>query len=132
MNSHSPPQKKSLSVWLLSRQNLGLKIQISIAAIALLTVGILAFNERSIRQKRQIAYDTIISIDVAKQPGAVMVAAEDFLSDSPLSGKDAREETVKDLYTQAFVTWFIQQPDNLDNASLQSQVERYKALTESR
>jgi hypothetical protein len=130
---HATPQpsREPFLAWICSRQNLGLKAQTAIATIALLIVGNLSLYELSVRTERKTAYNQILTLDPQQDSTEIIAAAEQFLSHRPLSGKDAREARVKELYTQAFVNWFLQQPDALNEATTQAQFERYQNLTQT-
>lgn len=129
---HATPQpsREPFLAWVCSRQNLGLKAQMAIATLALLVVGNLSLYELSVRTDRKTAYNQILALDPQQDSTEIIAAAEQFLSRRPLSGKDAREARVKELYTQAFVNWFLQQPD-LNQATAQDQYERYQNLTQA-
>ncbi|MBD0336837.1 MAG: hypothetical protein ICV62_15210 [Cyanobacteria bacterium Co-bin13] len=123
------PSREPLLPWLFSRQNPVLKTQMALAIAALLVAGGLGLYELSVRQTRARAYAQLMTAAQADQPLAVMDSAETFLSRSPLSGKDAREAQVKQLYAQAFVSWFLQQPGAPEAATLQRYQQRYQELT---
>ena len=53
--------------------------------------------------------------------------AEAYFSNTPLSGKDVRDERVIDLYSQALVRWFVGREGELDADALQH-IERYQTL----
>jgi hypothetical protein len=119
------PSHEPLVPWLFSRQDIGLKGQMAAAIAALLTAGSLGFYELSVRTTRARAYTQLITAAQNNQLLDVIDSAETFLARSPLSGRDAREPEVKQLYTQAFVQWSLQQPNTLDEKTLQ----RYQNLT---
>lgn len=123
------PGGEPFLAWVFSRQNLGLKVQAAITAVALLAVGSLGLYEMSVRSTRQTAYEQIVNADLQQNPGEVIAAAEKFLSRRSLSYKDAREAQVKELYTQAFISWFLQQSEVSDEETIQAQFDRYQTLT---
>ncbi|MBD2259302.1 hypothetical protein [Pseudanabaena sp. FACHB-2040] len=123
------PSHEPLLPWLFSRQNPVLKTQMALAIAALLAAGGLGLYEFSVRTTRARAYAELVTAAQADRPLVVMESAETFLSRSTLSGKDAREAQVKQLYTQAFVSWFLQQPNSPEAATLQRYGQRYRELT---
>ena len=116
--------------WLFSRQNPILKMQMGSALVALLIAGGLGLYELSTRSIRASAYAQLLDANQRDEFINVMESAETFLSRTPLSGKDARESQVRDLYSQAFVNWFMQQPALPQDSDVQSHVNRYQKLME--
>lgn len=124
------PSQEPFLPWLFSRQNPLLKAQMGAAVVALLIAGSLGLYELSTRSTRARAYAQLLEANQQDKFINVMESAETFLSRTPLSGKDARESQVKDLYSQAFVNWFMQQPTSPQDSKVHRHVNRYQKLME--
>lgn len=114
--------------WLFSRQDPTLKMQMGAAVIALLVASGLGLYEISTRSIRARAYTQLLDANQRNELINVMKSAETFLSRTPLSGKDARENQVKNLYSQAFVNWFMQQHTSPKDSDVHNYYNRYKKL----
>lgn len=113
--------------WLFSLRGLRVKIQ-AVAAIALLLLASgLAIREFSNRKARDIAYHQIQAAASSKDYLSVIRGAETFFSNPILSDRDAREQQVGTLYSEAIVRWFVSRGDELD-AGAQAHIDRYRRL----
>lgn len=113
--------------WLFNNRDWRIKIQ-AVAAIALvLLVGFLAVRDLSIRAARAAAFAQIVAAAETEDALGIIQGAEAFLASQPLSGRDGRDQQVVDLYTEAFVRWFVGLDDAPD-AEAEAHVGRYQAL----
>lgn len=113
--------------WLFSLQDMRLKIQAA-AAVVLVLVGIgLATREFLHRQARDQAYEQILTASAHKDYHKVIECAEIFFRNPILSGKDGRDQQVRDLYDEGLVRWFVEKDGVLD-ADAQAHLERHRAL----
>lgn len=128
MQTQPQPSFEPFLPWLFSCQHVGLKSQMAMAIAALLTVGGLGLYEWSVRSIRTRTYQALLIAAEQDQPQAMLDNADTFLSQRPLSGKDAREDQVKKLYAQAFVDWFIQQSTLPADDTVQQYTQRYRDL----
>ena len=122
------PSHEPILPWIFSRQHPILKAQVALAMLALFAAGGLGLYEFSVRSMRARAYEKILAAAQQNQSIEILDGAETFLSYSPLSGKDAREDQVKDLYSKTFVAWFMQQPDSSENSTVKRYARRYQQL----
>ena len=124
------PSQEPFLPWLFSGRHLRLKAEMAVAITALLTAGGLGLYEFSVRTSRARAYERILTAEQRNQPLAIMDEAEIFLARTPLSGRDAREDQVKNLYTKTFVNWFLQQPELTEDSNVEHYAKRYQQLIE--
>ena len=115
------------TLWLFSRQDISLKFQAALAGVLLLTAGGLTIRESLVRSARDNTYKQILEAAERQDHLSVVKEAEAFFATAPLSGKDERNQQVKQLYAQAFVRWVFQQGDPLDEKAL-VHIKRYQAL----
>jgi hypothetical protein len=114
-------------LWLLSRQDIRIKLQAVIATVLVLTAAGLTIQDTSVRSARDAAYRQILEANQGQDYLKVLEGAEKFFANTPLSGKDGRDQQVKNLYSKALVRWFAQQTDPL-NADTQARIKRYRAV----
>jgi hypothetical protein len=100
--------------WFFSLRGMRIKIQAAAAVILLLVAGVLAVRESSHRRARTVAYQQIQAAADSKDYLGVVQGAEAFFSNPLLSGRDARETEIRELYDRAFVHWFVSQGNELD------------------
>lgn len=112
--------------WLFSGQDKLIKIQAAIAIILVLLVGGLAIRDFVARSTRDAAYNQIIEAIKNQDYLSVIKGAESYFANTPLSGKDKRDEQVIDICREAFVRWFVEL-DELDHEA-QAHIERYQTL----
>jgi tetratricopeptide (TPR) repeat protein len=113
-------------LWLFAREAFFAKLLAMVALIAILTTALWGITEQRNRRTRDIAYEQVISNGRQGNRLAVLDAAERFLS-ARVSGEDAREETVRSYYDEAFVRWFVSQ-DRTTEAS-QKHLATYRVLS---
>lgn len=114
-------------LWLLSRQDIRIKLQAVVATVLVLAAAGLTIQDTSVRSARDAAYRQILEANQGQDYLKVLEGAEKFFANTPLSGKDGRNQQVKNLYSKALVRWFAQQTDPL-NADTQARIKRYRAL----
>ena len=119
-----------LTYWFFSRKDLRIKAQ-AIAAIILLVIGgVLSLREWWARGTRDQAFLRILQSADQQQNLGVIEAAEEFLANPPLFGKDIRAQGVLDYYDQAIVRWLIENQGQ-DKTDTENHLNRYKQLTAS-
>lgn len=121
-------EAEPLLPWLFSRQDIRLKAQATIASLLVLTTGGLLIRDSVVRTTRNTAYQQILSAHQQQEYLAVVKGAEAFLSRAPLSGKDDRNQQVKQLYSEALVRWLARQ-SNQPQPDTQKRIDRYWVLT---
>ena len=113
--------------WLFSSQDKRIKIQAAIASILILVAGGSGIQDRWRISARESAYQQILAAEQNQDNLSVVQGAETFFANSPLSGKDGRNEQIRELYTQSLVRWFAQQ-ENSPDADAQKHLERYRQV----
>jgi hypothetical protein len=113
--------------WLFSSQDKRIKIQAAIASVLVLVAGGLGIQDKLRISARENAYQQILAAEQIQDNLSVVQGAETFFANSPLSGKDGRNEQVMELYTQSLVRWFAQQ-ENSPDADAQKHLERYRQI----
>ena len=113
--------------WLFSSQDKRIKIQAAIASILILVAGGLGIQDRWRISARESAYQQILAAEQNQDNLSVVQGAETFFASSPLSGKDGRNEQIRELYTKSLVRWFAQQ-ENSPDADAQKHLERYRQV----
>lgn len=116
--------------WLFSSQDIRIKAQAVVASVLMLTAGWLTLHDASVRSARDAAYEKILAAEQQQDYLSVVKGAEAFFANSPLSGKDGRNQQVMQLYSKALVRWVAQQEDQLDDKA-QEHLERYQAVMNS-
>jgi hypothetical protein len=123
-----PPSRESAFA------DLGMRVILQVAVAVLLlaaAVGLFVYDTRA-RQKRDAAFQQVLSANDQREYLRVIEGAEQFLSNSSLNGADdGREESIVGLYKEALVHWVAQRPGGLDADAL-ARVERFKRLAKSR
>lgn len=114
--------------------DLGMRVilQVAVAVILLAAAaGLFAYDIRA-RQKRDAAFQQVVSAHDRREYLRVIEGAEQFLTNPPLRGpRDGREESVVGLYSEALVHWVAQRPGSLDADAL-ARVERFKRMVNGR
>jgi hypothetical protein len=113
--------------WLFSRQDIRIKLQAAAASVLVLTAAGLTIQDTSVRSARDAAYRQVLEANQGQDYLKVLEGAEKFFANTPLSGKDGRDEQVKNLSSEALVRWFAQQREPL-NADAQARIKRYRAV----
>ena len=113
--------------WLFSRQDIQIKAQVAVASVLMLTAGWLTFHDASVRSARDAAYQQILAAEQRQDYLKVLKGAEAFFANTPLSGKDGRNQQVMQLYSKALVRWVAQQEGQLDGEA-QKHLDRYRAV----
>lgn len=116
--------------WVFSRQDLNLKLQATFASILVLIAGNLAIREPLVSSARNSAYEQITAEAKKDNYQGIVEEAEKFFANDPM-GRDNREREVKQLYDLAFMNWFLEQEDQLDDDAL-IHIKRYKAFSKNR
>jgi hypothetical protein len=114
--------------WLVSRQNVWLKVQAALSVIVLLLAISLGGYEYSVRTARAHAYEEISDAVQQNHLLGVVEGSEAFLSHQPLSGRDNREAEVKALYAEALTALFMQQAYIVEGSEIQRYIQRYREL----
>jgi hypothetical protein len=117
------------------RTNAGLDmrvtVQVVVAVILLVVAGGLLARDAWSRRARDTAFHQVIEANSKRDYLRVIQAAESFLTHQSVNGgRDAREDGVVSLYSEALVHWVAQQPGQLD-ANAHARVARYKQLVKS-
>lgn len=113
--------------WLLSRQDLRVKLQGLAAAVLLLLAGTWSWEEGHNRELRDTAYEQILEANAAGEKIAVLQGAEAFLSTPLRGGDDRREQQVLDIYSENLTRWIVEERNVLDEEDRQ-RIERYRQL----
>jgi tetratricopeptide (TPR) repeat protein len=113
--------------WLFSHQDRRVKLQATVALVLILSVAGLTIDAADRREARDVAYRQVAMAAATNDDLQVIEAAEVFLAARPRLGTDGREQQVQDLYSEAFVRWFVQQSDQPES-DVEKHVERYRAL----
>lgn len=123
-----PPEP--LSYWFFSRKDLTIKARAIVAIILLLTGGVLGLREWWARSTRDQAFVQMLQSADHQQHLGVIEAAEEFLTNMPLFGKDTRTQRVLDYYDQSLVHWLIESRDQ-HKANTEERINRYERLVGS-
>lgn len=116
---------------LLAELDLRVTLQVAVAVVLLSVAGVLLIRGAWARQTRDTSFRQMVDAAGRREYLSVIEAAEKFLTHMPLNGsRDAREEQVVSLYSEALVHWVAQQPGKLDAAAT-ARVERYRQLVKS-
>jgi hypothetical protein len=113
--------------WLLSRQDLRLKVQAAVAIGGLLVAGGLTVSDALARKVRDTAYHQIVEAAETQAYLGIIEGAEAFLAHPALNGYDERQRQVMDLYNEALVRWFVEQEGELDTEA-EAHLKRYHTL----
>ncbi|MBD1856722.1 MULTISPECIES: tetratricopeptide repeat protein [Leptolyngbya] len=110
--------------WLCSRQDQRIKLQAIAASLAVIVAGGVIVREQGVNAVRDMAYQQILSAYQQQNDQQVIQQAEQFFDHASLSGKDARNQKVIDIYSESLVRWIAQQekPDQ----TLQQRLDRYR------
>lgn len=111
-------------------QDIQIKHQVIVATVLLVTAGGLTIHDTSVRSARDAAYQQILEAEQQQDYLKVVKEAEVFFANTPLSGKDGRNQQVMQLYSKALVRWVAQQEDQL-NDNAQEHLKRYQAVMNS-
>lgn len=113
--------------WLLSRQDVRIKIQAAVASVLILTAGGLIVREQKASVVRDTAYQNILIASRHQNDLGVVEESETFFAHFPLSDKDGRKQKVMDLYSESLVRWLTQQGDTPTTAT-QEHLNRYRTV----
>lgn len=113
--------------WLFSPQDIRIKFQAVVASVLVVIAGGLTIHDTSVRSARDAAYQQILEAEQQQDYLKVVKGAEAFFANTPLSGKDGRNQQVMQLYSKALVRWVAQQEDQL-NDKAQEHLKRYQAV----
>jgi tetratricopeptide (TPR) repeat protein len=114
--------------WLLSRRGIWLKVQ-AVAASIVLALGIGMIVHRKVSDRvRDEAFNRILAGQERRDYQEIVRGIEAFLAHPPLTGRDAREARVRELYDEAIVRLFVGQGDP-DDPEVRAHVARYRKLT---
>lgn len=93
--------------WLFDKQNMRLKMLSFVAVVLLILVGSVAIREVIVRQAREGALTQVVAASEGQDDLVLIESAERFFSNKPLNRSEEQEAVVFELYTEAFVRWFI-------------------------
>jgi hypothetical protein len=125
--SQRQPSSEPFAFWLFSSKDRRIKLQAVAAILLVLLVGFLAIRDLSVRAARSAAFTRIVAAAEREDALGIIQGAEAFFSNRPLSGVDGRDQQVIDLYTEAFVRWFVGL-DSAPDTDAEAHVDRYQAL----
>lgn len=125
-SKHNKQKEKPFLFWFFSHQNILLKVQAVCASILLILGSILTIREVSIRSARNSSYQKILAEEQKGNYQEIFEEVEEFFTNEPIV-KDEREQEVKQIYDKAFVNWFLQQEEQLDENDL-VYLKRYKTF----
>jgi hypothetical protein len=91
--------------WLFSRQDKLVKMQGGIASVLLLVCSGLLVRESIVLSIRDSSYNKILKAKQNQNDQEVLQEAELFLRNTPLSGKDARTQPIRQLYSETMLNW---------------------------
>lgn len=114
-------------LWILSRQDMGLKMLAGLAGFFLIFTGVFMLRELSATSVRNRTYLEIIQAEREQDYQKIIEKAEEFLTNSSFKGKDVREDEVRLLYAQAFVQWIDNKEEKIDNNDWKI-INRYEQL----
>ncbi|MDJ0569112.1 MAG: hypothetical protein QNJ53_08680 [Pleurocapsa sp. MO_192.B19] len=124
------PGAEPLLPWLFSPQDKRIKLQAIVAIALVLGAGGLRIQDRLRSSARETAYQEILAAEQIQDDLGLVQNAEVFFANSPLSGKDGRNDQVMELYTESLVRWYAQQEISPD-ASARKHLERYHQVMET-
>lgn len=121
------PGGEPLLPWLFSSQDKRIKLQAIVASLLVIVAGGLGIQDRLRSSARETAYQKILAAEQIQDDLSLVQNAEVFFANSPISGKDIRNEQIIRLYRESLVRWFVQL-ENPPNASEQKHLERYRKV----
>lgn len=121
------PQNEPFLLWIVSRQDMGLKMLAGLAVFSLVFTGGFMLRELSATSVRNQTYLEIIQADREQDYQEIIKKAEEFLTNSSFKGKDVREDEVRLLYAQAFIQWIDNKGEKIDNNDWNI-INRYEQL----
>lgn len=116
--------------WLLSRQDISLKLLFIFATSSLLISGGLSIREIYNNYIRDTSYSVAVKEAKRQNYLKVVEASEQFLTHNPMKGKDERHQEIKKLYARGLIQWSSQQGEELDS-NLQTHIKTYQNLTQN-
>lgn len=114
--------------WLLSTRGLRIKLQVAVAVILLVYVGVVGVHDRKVQRLRDQAFVGVLQAADSNQPRGVVECAETFLSNPAAAQIDPREHKVLGYYEQALVQWLLEAaPEPAEE--VRRHLDRYHELT---
>jgi hypothetical protein len=123
-------RKDPFCSWLLSRQDIPLKLLFIFATSSLLISGGLSIREIYNNHIRNTSYSVAVKETKKQNYLKVVEASEQFLIHKPIKGKDQRGQEIKKLYAKGLIQWSSQQGEELDS-NLQTHIKTYQNLTKN-
>ena len=115
------------SLWLFSHHDKRIKLLAVAAVLAVFVIGGLTLQEFNLRFARDAGYNQMLEAAQRQDYAGVLVGAEAYLSNAPVSGPDERDSNVRDIYRKAFVRWFVGLEGQLDPQA-RAHIQRYQTL----
>jgi hypothetical protein len=114
--------------WLLTPQDLQIKLRATVASLLVLIAGGIVTQDRLKSSTRDAAYQQILASEQIQDDLGVVKASEVFFTNQPLSGKERRNQQIMQLYRESLVRWFAQQSASPDS-NAQMYLKRYRQIT---
>ncbi|MBF2065969.1 MAG: hypothetical protein IGS39_16340 [Calothrix sp. C42_A2020_038] len=96
--------------WLLSPQDKRIKLQALVASVLIAATGFVMVREKTTIAKRDNAYQDILTAQQTQNDEAVLKATKNFFQNQSFISKDERTSQITEIYQEALVRWFVQQP----------------------
>jgi hypothetical protein len=120
-------RREPFTYWLLSGRDLRVKAQGLVAAVLLLTTGVLVASELWAGRTRDGAYQRVVEAAGRREHRGVIDNAETYLASPPRFQSDKRRKQVVRLYESALLRWTLEQEGEL-NPEATALIERYRRL----